>query len=445
MIEIMPIGGYNEFGKNMTAVKIDDDVIIFDMGLHVENYINLDQDDCKIGLSKSSLIKRNVIPDDTLISDWKKKVRAIIPSHAHLDHIGAIPYLAKSYSAPIICTPYTGEVIKILAKDEGHKIKNRIISIGTNETYILSPELKIEFINMTHSIPQTVMVALHTKYGIVMYANDFKFDNYPVLGQKPNYKKLEKLKDKGVLSIIMDGTGAKEMQKTPSEKIVKEMFRDLFLHDSKKYRNIIVTTFSSHLARIKTIIEFAKKIGREPVLLGRSMSKYSKAGQNIALVDFEKDAQIIKYKSNVNRFLKKISKQKSQKKYLILCTGHQGEQEAILGRIAYGEIRYDLDERDCVIFSSRVIPSKTNEDQWGELQRQLKTLRVHIYNDVHVSGHASREDHRDLIDMVHPKHIIPAHGSREMVAGLKELALEMGYDKKHVHLLSNGSLLKILD
>jgi len=443
MIEIMPIGGYNEFGKNMTAVKVDDEVIIFDMGLHVEKYINLNEDSSLQIRNREELIKREIIPNDNFIKDWKKKVKAIVPSHAHLDHIGAIPYLAKNYSAPIICTPYTAEVIKILSKDDGHILKNKIITLGTNESYILNQNLKIEFINMTHSIPQTVMVALHTKYGIVIYANDFKFDNFPVLGSKPNYKKLKKLSEKNIIGAIIDGTGAKQFQKTPSEKIVTEMFRDLLLHESKKYRNIFVTTFSSHLARIKTIVEFAKKINRIPVLLGRSMYKYTKAAQNISLIDYDKDVEIIKYKSNVRKFLRKISKEKSQKKYLILCTGHQGETDAILGRIAYGDINYDLDERDCIIFSSKVIPSKTNQEQWSQLQNQLKSFKVHIYNDVHVSGHASREDHRELIEILKPKNIIPAHGDKEMVVGLKELALEMGYTKNQIHLQNNGKLLHL--
>lgn len=439
----MPIGGYNEFGKNMTAVKIDDSVIILDMGLHVEKYISFNGEDNKIKFSRETLIKEGIIPDDSIISAWKNKVKAIIPSHAHLDHIGAIQFLAKNYKAPILCTPYTAEVIKVLTEDEGHKIKNTITILNSNETFNLSPDLKIEFIHMTHSIPHTVMVAIHTKYGTILYANDFKFDNFPVLGKKPNYGKLKRIGENGVIALIADGTGAMESQKTPSESVAREMLKDLLVSDTLDCRNIIVTTFSSHIARLKSIIEYAIKIGRRPVLLGRSMSKYVLAAENIELVDFSKHVEIYKYQSQVSKFLKNISKQRSQKKYLLICTGHQGEERAVLGKIAYGEIKFDLNENDCIIFSSRVIPTKTNEHQWDKLITQLKYDKVRIFSDVHVSGHASREDHRYLIELVKPKHLIPAHGSKEMTLELVKLAKELGYDSKHVHHVVNGELLEL--
>ena len=194
MIEICAVGGYGEVGKNMTAVKVDDEVVIFDMGLHMQNYVKYTEEELGefVKINVADLKRVKAIPDDSSIRDWRSKVKAIIPSHAHLDHIGAIPYLAGNYDADIICTPFTAAVINSILRDEKIHLPNKIISLPANETYVLSDNIKVEFVHMTHSIPGTVMVVLHTKHGVVLYATDFKFDNNPVIGSKPNYNRLKR-------------------------------------------------------------------------------------------------------------------------------------------------------------------------------------------------------------------------------------------------------------
>jgi len=443
MIEICTIGGYNEVGKNMTAVKVDDEVIILDMGLHLDSYIRYTEDEDIHNISANELLRVGAIPDDSVIDDWKNKVKAIIPTHAHLDHVGALIFLANKYKAPIFCTPFTREVIKSLAKDEKIKIENKIKTLNANSSCTVSENIKIEFINITHSTPQTVMVALHTKEGTILYANDFKFDNHPIIGKKPNYKRLRELGKKGVTSLIVDCTRARDAIKTPSESVAKEMLRDVMLGCDSKNKAVIVTTFSSHLARLKSIIEFGKKMNRKIVFLGRSLAKYTNAGENIGLINFSNKVEIVKYGKQIKRRLKKIEKE-GREKYLLVVTGHQGEPKATLSKMVRNEIPFKFYSEDHIIFSCCVIPSKINIENRNKLEENLRKHGVRIFKDIHASGHASREDLRDLLNLVTPKHIIPAHGDDEMKKALVSLAIEKGYKLgKNIHMMHDGDMLKL--
>jgi ribonuclease J len=444
MIEICAVGGYNMIGKNMTAIKVDDEVIIIDMGLYLDAYIKYTEDeDFERVFSSEELLKVGAIPNDSVIDTWRDKVKAIVPTHAHLDHVGALIFLANKYKAPILGTPFTNEVIKAISKDEKIEIKNKILTLNVNSTYKVSSDIKIEFINMTHSTPQTVMVALHTKYGIVIYSNDFKFDNHPIIGKKPNYKRLEELGKIGVLALICDSTGAKRDIKTPSEIVAKEMLRDVLLGVNSKGKTVIVTTFSSHIARIKSIIEFGRKMQRKVVFLGRSLYKYTNAAENIGLVNFSKEAEIIKYSSKIRHELRKIEK-KGYSKYLLVVTGHQGEKKATLSKMVRRELPFKFEPEDHVIFSCTVIPSEINIQNRELVEERLKELGVRIFKDIHVSGHASREDLRDLMNLLKPKHIIPAHGEPDMKEALASLAIEKGYEQgKTVHIIHDGDKVSI--
>jgi len=444
MIEICAVGGYSEIGKNMTAIKVDDEVVILDMGLHLDPYIKYTEEEDIMGnINPEELLKVGAIPDDKVISDWKSKVKAIIPTHAHLDHIGAISFISNNYSAPIICTPFTAEVINILARDEKIKLKNKIKILNTNSTLKLTNNLTLEFVNVTHSIPQTVMVALHTKYGILIYANDFKFDNHPIIGKRPNYERLQELGRKGVTLLICDCTKAKEPIKTPSEIVAKEMLRDVMLGVNSKNKTVIITTFSSHIARLKSIIEFGRKMNRKIIFLGRSLGKYAEAAENAGLVNFSKEVEIVKYGSKIKSKIRQLQN-KNLGKYLFVVTGHQGEQKATLSKIARKEIPLKLNHEDHVIFSCTVIPSEINIENRRKLEQELGQLGVRIFKDIHVSGHAAREDLRDLINFTKPKHIIPAHGEEDMKQALAGLAKEKGYElKKNLHIIHNGNKIKI--
>ena len=440
-LEICAVGGYNEVGKNCTAIKIDDDVLILDMGLHLENYIKYTQDEDIVNLNADELIKVGAIPDLSFIKDWINKTRAIIPTHAHLDHVGAIPYVGNVLKAPIFSTPFTTAVLREILKNEKINLKNALKILNINSSYQVTSNVKIEFINITHSTPQTVMVAIHTKYGIILYANDFKFDRYPTLGRKPDYKRLEELGKKGVFVLICDSTYAADDKKMPSESVAKEMLRDVLLGTESKDNLIVVTTFSSHLARLKSIIEFGKKLNRKIVFLGRSLDKYVRAGEEVGIINFSKDVEIVPFGKQIKKKLRQIEKQRE--KYLLVVTGHQGEPKATLSKIAQGIFRFKFQPDDHIVFSCKVIPSPTNIRNREILENELKQFKVRIFKDIHVSGHAAREDLRDLINLVKPKHIIPAHGTLKMTSALTNLAEQMGYQtNKEVHLMQNGQRIK---
>jgi len=442
MIKICTVGGYDEVGKNMTAVNVDNEVVILDMGIHLESYIKYTEDEDIIKIEPSELIKVGAVPDVTKIEKWKKNVKAIIPTHAHLDHVGAVPYLSSNYDAPILGTPFTIAVLKTILKDEGIVIKNKIRKLTPNSVFQLSKNLKLEFINITHSTPHTVMAALHTKYGTILYANDFKFDRFPTLGDKPNYKRLKQLGKKGVLCLILDSTYSQSYTKTPSESVAKEMLRDVLLGTGNRGKAVFVTTFSSHIARLRSIVECGQKMNRKVVFLGRSLSKYCRASESIGIAKFS-DVEIVKYRKDIKRNLAKMRK-RGISKYLVVLTGHQGEPKAALSRVANGELGFNFEPDDHVVFSCKTIPTPTNIENRRVLEEKLKKQHVRIFKDIHVSGHAAREDSRDLIGLVRPKHIIPAHGEHKMTNAMADLALEMGYKPKNIHVMRDGQVLKIL-
>ncbi|MBU0457247.1 MAG: RNase J family beta-CASP ribonuclease [Nanoarchaeota archaeon] len=438
-IEICTIGGFSETGKNSTAVKIDEEVVILDMGLHMENYIRYTEDEDIRAMTYEELLQVNAVPNYDLINDWKDKVIGIIPSHGHLDHIGAIPFSASIFpKSPIICTPYTAEVLRSIFKDERISIPNNLISLNLNSIYKLSENISVELVNMTHSIPHASMIVLHTPYGKIVYANDYKFDRQPTLGKTPNFDRLQEIGKEGALLLIVECLYAHEHKKMPSESVAKQMLKDVMLGVHAEKKAMIVTTFSSHLARLKSIIELGNKLNRKIVFLGRSLSKYVTAGERINLIDFQKNITLVKHRDRIEKILTKINKEGKQK-YLLVVTGHQGEPKAILSRMVRNELPFKFENGDVVIFSCSVIPVELNKDNRDKLERQIRSKGARIFKDIHVSGHAAREDHRDLIELVKPKHIIPSHAGQDKANNLASLAEEMGYKRnKSVHLMEDG-------
>src|SRR3989344_6606646 len=221
-MKIHAIGGYNEVGKNMTALEIKDDVILFDSGIFLPAIVGVEEKE-KIPTEKG-MRNLGALPDDIYLEKHglRNKVRAILISHAHLDHVGALPYNAYRYKAPIVSTPFTIEFIKVLLQDSNQQVRNNLITVQMNGSYTIkgvSGNYKVEFINMTHSTIHTATIAVHTPEGIVLYANDYKLDNTPVFGDPPNYKRLKELSRIGIKALIVDCLYAPDDRKTPSEKI----------------------------------------------------------------------------------------------------------------------------------------------------------------------------------------------------------------------------------
>ncbi len=438
MIQIAPVGGYSEFGRNMTAINVDGEVVILDCGIHLDKYIQYVGDEDKKLLSSTELQKIGAIPDDSVIQDWRKKVKAIAVTHAHLDHVAALPFLANKYDAPILMTPYTNEVLQAILTDNKRKIKNKIEVMGQNSVYQVTDNIKIEFIATTHSTAQVVMIAVHTKYGVLIYTNDFKFDNHPCLGLKPNYKRLRELGKKGVLALMVDSTRADQVTKTPSESVAREMLKDVMSVIKYADKGIVLSTFSSHIARLKSIVELARQVKRRKVvIMGRSLHKYITAAENIDLVNFSEEVELIKYSAQAKSRLRQI--ENNREDYIVIMTGHQGEKNAMLTRIARGEMPFKFEKGDFVIFSCTVIPTEQNIQDRKELEMDLKEYGVRIIKDVHVSGHAAREDIRELISMTKPKNIIPSHGHKQKVKAVVDIAEKMGYKSgKDILILKNG-------
>ncbi len=434
MIEIRTIGGYGEFGRNCTAIKVGDEVVILDLGVHLENYIQMTEDDDK-EVSVDELTLAKAIPDLSLLGDWKEKVVAIVPTHAHLDHVGAIPYLANEFNATIYSTPFTDAVIRSILRDKKYDIRNEMKVVKLNSKHKISENIEIEFVNITHSVPDSAMVVVHTPEESIVYANDFKLDNTPTLGDKPNLKRLKELKG-NVIALVIESLYAGVEGKTPSEKEAKDMLEKLLIDINEDGKSIIVSTFSSHISRLKSIVEIGKKIGRKIIFLGRSLSRYVEAAEEVGLIDFS-DVEIKKYGKEIKKRMKTLVNEKDD--YLIVCTGHQGEKRAVLSRMANNELEFNFGSDDIVVFSCRVIPSEINEENREILEEELKKKGVVIYKDVHASGHGCRDDLKEVISLLDPNYVIPAHGTLEKENELAKAAEELGYKiGEDVLVLKNG-------
>lgn len=441
-LEICSIGGFNKTEGNSVAIKVDDEVILLDMGLSMENYIRFTEDlEDYSHKTYKALQKVDAVPNYNFIDDWKSKVKAIVQSHGHLDHIGAIPYAASLFpKAAVVSTPYAIEILRSILEDEHINIPNRIASVNLNSSYKISNKITVEFINVTHSIAHAAIIVVHTPYGKIMYANDFKLDDRPVLGKKPNYERLKELGNEGVKLLIMNCLYAHSHTKCPSESVAKQMLKDVMLSVNSEGKAMIVTTFSSHMARLKSIIEMGKKLNRKIVFIGRSLEKYVNAAENINLVNFSPDMTLVRYRDKVVKMLNRIQRE-GKEKYLIVCTGHQGEPRAVLSRIARGELPFKLKNGDIVIFSCQVIPVPINIENRKRLENDLKSKNVRLFSDVHVSGHAHLEDHRDMLEYVKPEHLMPIHADNKKAEMLAELAHQLGF--KNTHVMQDGRRLTL--
>jgi len=438
-VEIAAVGGWGEVGRNMTAAKIDNEVVLLDMGLHLPNYIKLTEEE--IGefatLTEAALKKAEAIPQDGMVKDWRPNVIAIVLTHAHLDHMGAVPYMAQKYDAPVICTPFTAALLRTICHDEKIDMPNKIIALKPGQTMPLSKNIKLEFCHITHSVPQTIIATLHTPHGIIMYGNDYKLDLHPTLGSPVNYEHLKKLGEKGVLALIQDCLYAGEHRKTPSEQIAKDMLKEVLIDVDSKGKGIIVTTFASHIARLKSIAEFGRMLNRKVVFMGRSIAKYCYAAKDSDIIDLFKQAEILKYARQIRRKLQEIQNKKD--KYLLVVSGHQGEPKSALSKMIDGIYQWNFSSDDHVIFSSQIIPAEINKRQRAIMEEKLKKMGVRMFKDIHVSGHSSREDLREMIQMIKPKNIFPTHGEPAMTNAFNSLATEMGYKlNKNLHPMTNG-------
>ncbi len=442
MIKIKAIGGYSRIGKNMTAIFVDKDVIITDMGANMEKLVDIQEDGKTLTIRDTDfLIENDVIPDDKELFDmYRGNVKAIVITHGHLDHIWAIPFLALKYNCPIIATPFTIKVIEHLMSD--FKVKsNKLIKLNTGTKYKLSDKITVELVHITHSIPNSAMIALHTPYGILMYANDWKLDDTPTLGRKPDYERMNELREEGIFSLIADSTRVDRDGYCFSENIVKTMLDDV-IKKNLSNKTIFVTTFSSHIARIRNIIETAKRFKRSVLIFGRSMNMYINAAISANIINRKEFPQVLTRSEDINRALRVVKE--NPNKYLIICTGHQGERNSFLDKLTSGVYHYKLSSEDGIIFSSETIPTPVNIANKMALLKRLESSGVQIADDVHVSGHAYRNDLKTFLKILKPIHFIPSHGGIDKISAAINVGNELGYQlNKTSHILLDHQELEL--
>ena len=446
-IEIATIGGYEEVGRQMTAIRAGDDVVIFDMGLNLSKVLlheNIETEK----MHSLDLIDMGAIPDDRVMSDLEGTVKAIVPTHGHLDHIGALSKLAHRYNAPVVATPFTIELVKQEIEDEQKfGFDNDLIKMDPGETMQISDNVHLEFVNVTHSIIDAINPVLHTPEGAIVYGLDKRIDYTPVIGDPFDMQRFSEIarEDNGVLCYIEDCTNADSKGRTPSESIARQHLRDVLMSMEDYDGGIVATTFSSHIARVKSLVEFAKEIDRQPVLLGRSMEKYSGTAERLNFVEFPEDLAMFGHRKSVDRMFNRIMKD-GKEKYLPVVTGHQGEPRAMLTRMGRGETPFELDDGDKVIFSARVIPEPTNVGQRYQSERLLEMQGARIYDDIHVSGHLNREGHYMMLSTLQPQHIIPAHREFKGSADYIDLAENEGYSMgRDLHPSRNGNMITLVE
>jgi len=438
MIEILPIGGLGEVGKNMTAIGIDGKYIIVDMGVRLDAILNYE--DAELGsMSREELVAIKAIPDDAKLRG--RDVRAIVLTHGHMDHIGAIGKLANAYNAPIYGTPFTIELTKNLIREERRrKLKNKLKTVAPGGIVEVGG-IRLEFIKATHSILQTALIAISGGDGSILFASDFKLDDQPLLGERTDYKRLRRLGKQGVLAACVGAIRVDEPGPTPSEAYARDRLREVMEKATDAKGAVLATTFSSHIVRIKSIVDISFEMGRTPILLGRSLRNYTAAATKLGLVDFPQELRIHGRGNAVKNVLKEADK--FRRDHVLVVTGHQGEPTALLTRIADGQLPFKIDQGDEVIFSSSVIPNPINESNRKILETKLKAQGARIYRNVHVSGHAGRKDTIEFLKMIKAEHLIPCHGTQDKLEAMMDIGYDIGYSDDQLHLLQNGRSLKL--
>ena len=415
-LKIIPLGGLEQIGMNITAFEYEDSIIVVDCGLSFP-------DDDMLGIDL-------VIPDVTYLKENIDRVKGFFITHGHEDHIGAIPYVLKDINVPIYATKLTMGIIDKKLEEHGmlKTVKRKVVKYGQ---HINLGCFRVEFIKTNHSIQDAAALAIYSPAGIVVHTGDFKVDYTPVFGDAIDLARFGEIGKKGVLALMCDSTNAERPGFTQSEKSVGKVLDDIF-EDHKKTR-IIIATFASNVDRVQQIINSAEKFGRKVAIEGRSM------------VNIISIASELGYLSLPDNILIDVDQLKSypDEQTVIITTGSQGESMAALSRMANGTHRkVSIKPNDTIVFSSNPIPGNEKSVTGIINELMMKGADV-IFQDVHVSGHACQEDIKLIYSLVNPKYAIPVHGEYKHLIAQAKIAEELGYDSDHIKILSSGDVLEI--
>ena len=417
-VKIIPLGGVNEIGKNLTAIEYKNDIVVIDCGLKFP-----DEDMFGIDL---------VIPDITYLIKNKEKVSGIFLTHGHEDHIGALPYVLKQLNVPVYGTKLTLGIVETKLKEHGLLSSTELIRVKPRDVIRLN-SVSVEFIKTNHSIADSVAIAVHTPLGVVLHTGDFKVDYTPIDGEAMDFARFAELGKKGVLAMMADSTNVERAGYTNSEKIVGESLTRIF---GKTKGRIFIATFASNIHRIQQIIDAASVYGRKVAVSGRSMENILNVAIELGYIELDKDTlvsidQINKYNND---------------QVVIITTGSQGEPMSALSRMAASEHRkVNIVEGDTIIISATPIPG--NEKLVSKVINQLfkKGAEV-IYGsqeNIHVSGHACQEELKLMQTLVKPKNFIPVHGEYRHLKQHGELAIKLGLDPKNVIIPEVGDVIEV--
>lgn len=415
-LKVIPLGGLEQIGLNITAFEYEDSIIVVDCGLSFP-------EDEMLGIDL-------VIPDITYLKDNIEKVKGFMITHGHEDHIGALPYVLKEINVPVYATKLTMGIIENKLKEHElmNTTKRKVVKFGQS---INLGQFRIEFIKTNHSIVDAAALAIYSPAGIVVHTGDFKVDYTPVFGDAIDLQRFAEIGKKGVLALMCDSTNAERLGFTPSEKTVGKTFDSLF--SEHRDTRIIIATFASNVDRVQQIINSAYKFGRKVVVEGRSM------------VNIIETASTLGYLNIPEQTLIDIEQLKNypSEKTVIITTGSQGESMAALSRMASNIHRkISIVPGDTVIFSSNPIPG--NEKAVTNVINELlmKGADV-IFQDVHVSGHACQEEIKLIYTLLHPKYAIPVHGEYKHLKAQAKIAHELGIEKENIFILHSGDVLEI--
>ncbi len=415
-VKVIPLGGLEQIGMNITAFEYDDSIIVVDCG------IAFPEDDM-LGIDL-------VIPDVSYLKDNIDKVKGFFITHGHEDHIGALPYVLKDICVPVYATCLTTALIenKLREHEMPKKVKIKTVKYGQS---VNAGDFRVEFIRTNHSIADAAALAIFSPAGVIVHTGDFKVDYTPVYGETIDLPRLAELGKKGVLALMCDSTNVLRPGYTMSEKTVGKTFDTIFMENSD--RRIIVATFSTNVDRVQQIINSAEKYGRKVVVEGRSMVNVISTACELGYITV-KEGTIIP-----------IEQMKSYKdeKTVLITTGSQGEAMAALSRMAANiHKKVTIKPGDVVIFSSSAIPG--NEKNIFKVINELSMIGAKvIFQDAHVSGHACQEEIKLIYSLVKPKYAIPVHGEYRFLTAHKELAVNMGVEKDNVFILSSGDVLEL--
>ena len=417
-LKIIPLGGLGEIGKNMTAFECGSDIIIVDCGMGFP-----DEDMYGIDI---------VLPDISYLKSNAEKIRGMILTHGHEDHIGAVPYVLRELDVPIYTTPLTAALVELKLEEHDLLYNTQIFTKKTGSVFRLGC-FTVEFIHVNHSIPDSVALAIGTPLGTVVHTGDFKIDVTPISGGMLDIARFGQIGNAGVLALLSDSTNAEKPGHSDSERKVGESFDKLFMGCDKR---IIITTFASNVHRLQQIINVANKYGRKVGITGRSMENVLRVATVLSYMDIPEGVMM-----DIEH-LNKLPKNK----VVIISTGSQGEAMSALYRMAFSEHKQiNVDSGDRVIISASAIPGNENmiSRVIDELFHKGAEVIYDRHTDLHVSGHASQEEHKMILGLVKPKYFIPVHGEYRMLVKHAELGRIMGVNPKNIVLAENGKVIEI--